>query len=41
MGALGDGEVAYVNDGQCGPGFVKQIVGGNSSQGRRIKCVAC
>ncbi|MFZ4806268.1 MAG: caspase family protein [Hyphomicrobiaceae bacterium] len=41
VGALGDGEVAYVNDGQCGPGFVKQIIGGNSSQGRRIRCVAC
>lgn len=43
VGALGDGEKAYVNDGECGPGFIKEIVGGGkgSGSGRKVRCVPC
>lgn len=40
-GALGFGEHAYVNDGQCPTGYIKQITGGGSGIGRRIQCVKC
>jgi len=40
-GALGFGEKAYVNDGQCPAGYIKQITGGGHGTGRRVQCVAC
>ena len=41
MGALGFGEKAYVDDGQCPAGYIKQIIGGGHGVGRRVQCVAC
>ena len=41
VGALGDNEKAYVNDGECGPGHIKEIIGGAKGSSRKIRCVAC
>lgn len=41
MGALGFRENAYVNDGQCPAGYIKQITGGGPGVGRRVQCVQC
>jgi hypothetical protein len=41
VGALGYNEKAYVEDGQCGAGFIKQIIGGKKGVGRKISCVPC
>jgi class 3 adenylate cyclase len=40
-GALGFGEEAYVNDGQCPVGYIKQITGGGPGVSRRVQCVQC
>jgi class 3 adenylate cyclase len=40
-GALGYGEEAYVNDGQCPAGYIKQITGGGPGVSRRVQCVQC
>ncbi len=40
-GALGFGENAYVNDGQCPAGYIKRITGGGPGVGRRVQCVQC
>jgi len=40
-GALGFKEKAYVNDGQCPAGYIKEIIGGGHGIGRRVQCVAC
>lgn len=37
--ALGWGEKAYVNDGSCPSGMIKQIIGGSPGQPRRRSCV--
>jgi Caspase domain len=41
VGALGDNEKAYVNDGECGLGHIKEIIGGVKGSGRKVRCVAC
>jgi hypothetical protein len=41
VGALGDGEKAYVDDGECPAGTIKQIIGGRKGVGRKIGCVRC
>lgn len=41
MGALGFKEKAYVNDGQCPAGYIKEITGGGRSVSRGVRCVQC
>jgi hypothetical protein len=41
VGALGDQEKAFVNDGECGQGYIKEIVGGRKGTGRKVRCVPC
>jgi hypothetical protein len=40
-GKLKSGAVVYVDDGACGKGQVKRVVGGNSrkGEGRKTSCV--
>jgi len=41
MSALGDNEKAYVNDGECPSGHIKQIIGGKKGIKRKTSCVPC
>jgi len=41
VGALGSGEKAYVTDGQCPPGQIKEIIGGKRGVSRKVSCVPC
>jgi uncharacterized caspase-like protein len=41
VGALGYLEKAFVNDGACPQGQIKQIIGGKSGVGRQVSCVPC
>jgi uncharacterized caspase-like protein len=41
VGALGDGETAYVNDGECPADSIKRIIGGRKGVSRKISCVPC
>jgi uncharacterized caspase-like protein len=40
-GALGDGERAYVDDGECPADSIKQIIGGRKGVSRKVSCVPC
>jgi uncharacterized caspase-like protein len=43
VGAVGYGEKVFVKDGECGAGFIKEIVGGSKRRGvdRKLRCVPC
>jgi adenylate cyclase len=41
VGALGFKEKAYVNDGQCPAGYIKEITGGGRGVSRGVRCVQC
>ena len=41
VGALGHFEKAYVNDGACPAGQIKEIIGGKPGIGRQVRCVSC
>jgi hypothetical protein len=41
VGALGYNEKAYVTDGECPAGQIKQIIGGKRRVPRKISCVPC
>lgn len=41
IGALGHFEKAYVNDGACPAGQIKEIVGGKPGISRQVRCVPC
>jgi flagellar biosynthesis GTPase FlhF len=41
IGALGQYEKAYVNDGACPQGQIKEIVGGMKGVGRQVRCIPC
>jgi uncharacterized caspase-like protein len=43
VGALGVNEKAFVNDGTCPSGHIKEIVGGDGKigLGRKVRCVRC
>jgi hypothetical protein len=41
VGALGHYEKAFVNDGACPAGQIKEIVGGKPGVGRQVRCVPC
>jgi hypothetical protein len=41
QGALGFKEKAYVNDGQCPAGYIKEITGGGRGTSRGVRCVQC
>jgi uncharacterized caspase-like protein len=40
-GALGYNEKAYVTDGECPAGQIKQIIGGKRGVPRKVSCVPC
>ena len=40
-GAVAQGEVVYVDDGQCAKGSIKEVIGGSREKGilRQVRCV--
>ena len=41
VGALGHFEKAFVNDGACPAGQIKEIIGGKPGVSRQVRCVPC